>query len=68
MKSYKFKNADYNKMKKQKISITLDNKMLKIIENILKDARFRNRSHVIEYSLKKFLEKDLDNNINGGGK
>lgn len=41
---------------KQKISITVDNKMLKIIEDMLKDSRFRNRSHIIEYSLKKFLE------------
>ncbi len=51
-------------MTKQKISITLDEEMLKIIENILKDAQFRNRSHIIEYSLKKFLEENL-NNVNG---
>jgi Arc/MetJ-type ribon-helix-helix transcriptional regulator len=49
-------------MTKQKISITVDNEILKIIENMLKDARFRNRSHVIEYCLSKFLEKNL--NIN----
>ena len=47
-------------MTKQKISITLDEEMLKIIENILKDAQFRNRSHIIEYSLKKFLEENLN--------
>ncbi|OGJ21441.1 hypothetical protein A3K73_09030 [Candidatus Pacearchaeota archaeon RBG_13_36_9] len=49
-----------DKMTKQKISITLDEEMIKIIETVLKDAQFRNRSHVIEYSLKKFLEKKLD--------
>lgn len=56
-------------MTKQKISITIDEKMLKLIENMLKeinDGRFRNRSHVIEYSLRKFLEgtKDLNNKTN----
>lgn len=48
---------------KQKISITIDEKALKIIENMLKKERsgkFRNRSHVIEYSLRKFLEQDLN--------
>lgn len=51
-------------MTKQKISITVDNKMLKIIETMLKEERsgkFRNRSHVIEYSLNKFLEENLRN-------
>jgi len=47
-------------MAKQKISITLDEEMIKTIENLLKDAQFRNRSHVIEYSLKKFLEENLN--------
>ena len=46
-----------HKMTKQKISITLDEEMLEIIETILKDAQFRNRSHVIEYSLKRFLNE-----------
>ncbi len=42
---------------KQKISITVDQEMIKLIEEMLEDARFRNRSHVIEYSLKKFLKE-----------
>jgi Arc/MetJ-type ribon-helix-helix transcriptional regulator len=49
---------------KQKISVTIDKKELKIVKNMLKevnDGRFRNRSHVIEYSLKRFLEQDLNN-------
>jgi len=46
---------------KQKISVTIDKQALKIIENMLKqnkDAKFRNRSHVIEYSLRKFLDEN----------
>ena len=51
-------------MTKQKISITLDEEMIKLVEALLKDAQFRNRSHVIEYSLKKFLQENL-NNVSG---
>jgi len=40
---------------KQKISITIDEKALGLIEDLLVDGRFRNRSHIIEYSLRKFL-------------
>jgi Arc/MetJ-type ribon-helix-helix transcriptional regulator len=47
---------------KQKISVTIDEKMVKLIEKTLADAQFRNRSHVIEYSLNKFLNKDLNDN------
>ncbi|MFA7707566.1 MAG: ribbon-helix-helix domain-containing protein [Candidatus Pacearchaeota archaeon] len=42
---------------KQKISITIDEKQVKIIENLLKDSQFRNRSHVIEHSLRRFLDE-----------
>jgi len=46
---------------KQKISITIDEQHIKLIENILQDSRFRNRSHIIEHSLRQFLDKtDLE--------
>ncbi len=48
-------------MTKQKISVTIDEKMIKLIERMLEDAKFRNRSHVIEYSLRKFLNENLNN-------
>jgi Arc/MetJ-type ribon-helix-helix transcriptional regulator len=43
---------------KQKISITLDKEVLDTIENLVKNnsGAFRNRSHVIEYSIKRLLE------------
>lgn len=47
-------------MPKQKISITIDSEMIKLIENLLNDAKFRNRSHVIEYSLKRFLNDNQE--------
>jgi len=53
---------------KQKISITIDEQAVKIIEDILNDGRFRNRSHVIEYSLRKFFNENQDLNINNRSK
>jgi len=44
-------------MTKQKISITLDREIIMLIENLLNGARFRNRSHIIEYSVKKFIDE-----------
>lgn len=41
---------------KSKISITVDEELLKQLEGILEDGLFRNKSHVIEYSVKKFIE------------
>ena len=46
-------------MAKQKVSITLDEETLKLIEKTLKgkEKAFRNRSHVIEFSVNKVLEE-----------
>jgi Arc/MetJ-type ribon-helix-helix transcriptional regulator len=41
---------------KQKLSITLDEEKVRIIDDILKKGLFRNKSHVLEYALIKFLE------------
>lgn len=43
---------------KAKISITIEESMLDNIDEVLKDGLFRNKSHVIEYAVKKFLEGD----------
>ena len=51
---------------KQKLSVTIDEKTIKIIENMLKEGLFRNKSHVIEYSLNKFLKENQ--NVNEGVK
>lgn len=51
---------------KSKISITLDREIIDSIERMInnKNGVFRNRSHVVEYSIKKLLEDDF----NGGRK
>ena len=45
---------------KEKISITVDSEVLDLIENMVSDKKgiFRNRSHVVEYSVKKFFEEN----------
>ena len=41
---------------KSKLSITLDEETLLEIENQLYSGRFRSKSHLIEYAVKKLLE------------
>ena len=36
---------------KKKLSITINEEKIKELEKLLEDGRFRNKSHVIEYSL-----------------
>jgi len=43
---------------KSKISITVDKKILKMIEDKISSGKFRNRSHVIEYGVKKLLAEE----------
>jgi len=47
---------------KQKLSITLDEEKVRIIDDILKKGLFRNKSHVLEYALIKFLEGNENDN------
>ena len=44
---------------KQKVSISIDEGKIELIEKLLDDGKFRNKSHVIEYSLDKLL-KEID--------
>lgn len=41
---------------KSKLSITLDEETVAEIEKQLHSGRFRNKSHVVEYAVKKLLE------------
>jgi len=43
---------------KEKISITLDERTVLKIFEALSTGRFRNKSHVVEYAVKKMLEED----------
>jgi len=41
---------------KQKLSITLDEELVCEIVKTLSTGKFRNKSHVVEYAVKKLLE------------
>jgi len=43
---------------KTKISVTIDEQKIKLIDEILKKGLFRNKSHIVEYSLNKFLKEE----------
>jgi len=45
---------------KQQITITMDEEKIKILDEILKERKFRNKSHVLEYSFEKFIESELN--------
>ena len=49
------------KMAKQKIAITVEEELLKLVETKLAEGLFRNRSHFIEYSIKKMLLEEKKN-------
>ncbi len=42
---------------KKRLSITIDEKKVDLINEILKEGLFRNKSHILEYALVKFLEE-----------
>lgn len=44
---------------KQKISISIDEEKMNKIEELLKSSRFRSKSHIIEFSLEKFLMEEF---------
>ena len=41
---------------KQKLSVTIDEEKVALIDEVLKQGFFRNKSHVLEFALIKFLE------------
>jgi len=51
---------------KVKLSITINNKTLKMIDEHIKSQRFRNKSHAIEFAVMKLLENKIstEKNVN----
>ncbi len=45
---------------KQKLSITIEEDKIKLLEKLLKEGKFRSKSHIMEYSLDKFLQENKD--------
>jgi Arc/MetJ-type ribon-helix-helix transcriptional regulator len=36
---------------KERISVTLDKEIVKALNSLIKDRKYRNRSHVVEYAI-----------------
>jgi len=45
---------------KQKISVTVEEKTLKLVEEIIKTGIFRNKSHAVEFGLNKLLKEKIE--------
>ncbi len=43
---------------KRKISVTLDDEKIQQLEIFLKEGKFRNKSHALEYGLQELLKGD----------
>ena len=43
---------------KHKLSITIDEKLVKSVKELVESGRFRNKSHIMEYSLMKFIKEN----------
>ena len=46
---------------KEKLSITIDKKTIELIDESIKEGLFRNKSHVVEFSLNKILKEKKEN-------
>ncbi len=46
------------KEKKERVTVTLDKKIIHFLNNIIKDGRYRNRSHAVELAIKLLEEKE----------
>ncbi len=40
---------------KKKISVTIEEEILRLLDVELKTGKFRNRSHILEYAMRKLL-------------
>lgn len=45
---------------KQKLSVTIDEEKIKLLKKLLKEDKFKSKSHVVEYMLNKFLKDEND--------
>jgi len=48
---------------KTKLSITVDEDKVAVIEDIVSQGRFRNKSHIIEYALDSYLKSIKNNEV-----
>lgn len=45
---------------KQKINVTIEEDKLKLVDKLLQFGKYRNKSHIFEYSLIKLLQEEFN--------
>ena len=47
----------FTMIKKERITVTLDKEIISFLNSLIKDRRYRNRSHVVEYAIEKLKKR-----------
>jgi len=47
---------------KERISATVEEKTNKMVNSLIKDGKYRNKSHVIEKAIEKLWREEIENN------
>lgn len=58
-KLYKWQNM-LNYTMKQKLSVSLDENLLKSIDELVDTGKFRNKSHLVEYSVNAIVKQESE--------
>ena len=43
---------------KQKLSVSIESNLIQELDVLVRTGKFRNKSHVVEYTLNKFMEEE----------
>ena len=50
---------------KERISVTLDKEIIKVLNSLVKDRRYRNRSHAVEMAIEQLGKTEEEDNNRG---
>ncbi len=50
---------------KERISVTLDKEIVEMLNSLIKDRKYRNRSHVVEYAIENLNEIEINKKKQG---
>ncbi len=45
---------------KERISVTLDKEIIQLLNSLIKDRKYRNRSHVVEYAVEQLKKLEQE--------
>ena len=53
---------------KERISVTLDKEIVRVLNSLIKDRRYRNRSHAVEYAIEQLQKAEKEQHKQEGQK